>query len=266
MASREDEKKRARQEREARAQEEATADRRKRRLTMLSIALAGAVVVVVAAILISSSGGSGSKGGGAQAGPVVGAAEVNARWSGIPQTGFAAGDPKAPVTLVEFADLQCPFCKASAVNTLPTLVQSEVKPGKLRMEFRNFAILGPDSEKAARAVAEAANQNKAWQFIELWYLNQGEENTGYVTDAFIQRIASAVTGLDAAKVVAASNDASNTSSIDAARADAQKYGVDSTPSYLVGRTGGQLQQLQLDNPSDPAQFTQVIDKLAQQGG
>jgi protein-disulfide isomerase len=196
----------------------------------------------------------------------VGAAEVNDRWAGIPQSGFVAGDPKAPVTLVEFADLQCPFCKASAVNTLPQLVQSEIRPGKLRMEFRNFAILGPDSEKAARAVAEAANQNKAWQFIEIWYLNQGQENTGYVTDAFISRIAGAVPGLDAAKVVAASNNQGNMSSIDTARADAQKFGIESTPSYLVGRTGGQLQQLQLNDPSDPTQFTQVIDKLAQQGG
>jgi protein-disulfide isomerase len=265
MASRQDEKARARQEREARAQAEQNAERRKRRLRILGITLAGAAVAVVAAILISSSGG-GDKGGGEQGGPVAGAAEVNDRYAGIPERGFAMGEPKAPVTLVEFADLQCPFCKEAAVNTLPQIVQGEIRPGKLRMEFRNFAILGPDSEKAARAVAEAARQNKAWPFIELWYLNQGEENSGYVTDAFIGRIASAVNGLDAAKVVAASNDPSNTSSIDAAHADAQKVGIDSTPSYLIGRTGGPLQPLPLDNPSDPTQFTSAIDRLAQRGG
>jgi protein-disulfide isomerase len=265
MASRQDEKRRAREVREARAAADAQSDRRTRRLRMLGIALAGAVAVVVAAILISSSGGGDNK-GGQQAGPVAGAAEVNDRWAGIPQSGFAAGESRAPVRLVEFADLQCPFCKEAAVNTLPQLVQDEMRPGRLRMEFRNFAILGPDSEKAARAAAEAARQNKAWPFIELWYLNQGEENTGYVTDAFIRRIASAVNGLDAAKVVAASNDANNSSSIDAAHADADRFGISSTPSYLIGRTGGQLQPLQLDNPSDPTQFTQAIDRLAPRGG
>jgi protein-disulfide isomerase len=265
MASRQDQKARARQEREARARAEEQTERRTRRLRMLGIALAGAVVVVVAAILISSSGG-GSKGGGEQGGPVTGAAEVNARWAGVAESGFTAGDPKAPVTLVEFADLQCPFCKAASDGSLPKLVQSDVRPGKLRMEFRNFAILGPDSEKAARAVAGAASQNKAWPFIELWYLNQGQENSGYVTDAFIQRIASAVTGLDAAKVVAASNDTNNTSSIDTASADAQKYGFDSTPSFLIGRTGGALQPLQLSDPSNPTEFTQAIDRLSSSGG
>jgi protein-disulfide isomerase len=264
MASRQDEKQRARQEREARAAAEANTARRNRRLRMLGIALAGAVVVVVAAILISSGGGS-KKSGGQQTGAVNGAAAVNARWAGIPESGFTAGDPKAPVTLVEFADLQCPFCKQAALGSLPQVVQTEVRPGKARLEFRNFAILGPDSEKAARAVAEAARQNKAWPFIELWYLNQGQENSGYVTDAFIQRIASAVTGLDAAKVVAASNDTANNRSIDAARADAQKYGINSTPSYLIGRTGGALKPLPLSDPSNPSGFIQAIDALAKPG-
>jgi protein-disulfide isomerase len=264
MASREDEKKRAREEREARADEDAKADRRKRRLRMLAIALGAAAAVVVIAIVVSSSGGGSSSkksSGGQQAGPVVGAQTVNKTFTGIPENGFAVGNAKAPVTLVEFADLQCPFCKQATDASLPTLIDRYVRPGKVRIEFRNFAILGEDSKKAARALAGAAAQNKAWPFIELWYLNQGQENSGYVTDAFIGRIAGAVDGLDAAKVVAASNDTGNDASLGVANTEAQKFGIQSTPSYLIGRTGSPLQQLQLSTLDDPAQFTGPIDQL-----
>jgi protein-disulfide isomerase len=202
-------------------------------------------------------------GGDPVKGPAVGATAVNKRFAGIPQSGLALGDPKAPVTLVEFADLQCPFCREATDNSIPTLVDKYVRPGKLRIEFRNFAILGPDSEKAARALDGAAAQGKAWQFLDLWYLNQGEENSGYVTDDFISKIASGVQGLDAAKVVAAANDMSGSStSVATANTEAQKFGIQQTPSYLLGLTGKQPQQLQIADPNDPALFGQAIDRLA----
>jgi protein-disulfide isomerase len=169
------------------------------------------------------------------------------------------------VTLIEFADLQCPFCREATDNSLPTLIDKYVRPGKLRIEFRNFAILGPDSEKAARALEGAAAQGKAWQFLDLWYLNQGEENTGYVNDDFIRKIASGVQGLDAAKVVAASNDMGSGDSVATANTEAQKFGIQQTPSYLIGLTGKQPQQLQIADPNNPALFGQAIDRIAGSG-
>ncbi len=258
------ERRQAKEEREARAAEAEGRDRRKRRLKKLGIALGVAAVIVLIAIVVSTGGGEATRKGGEQSGPVVGASAVTQRFEGIPQDGLNLGDPKAPVTLVEFADLQCPFCKDASDNSLPTLVDRYVRDGKLRIEFRNFAILGPDSEKAARALAGAAEQGKAWQFIDLWYLNQGEENSGYVTDEFIRRIARGA-GLDPQKVVEAANDTGNTETIEAARADAEEFGVDSTPSYLIGRTGQQPQQLLIQDPSDPNLFVQSIDRqLGQQ--
>jgi protein-disulfide isomerase len=262
MASREEQKRLAREEREQRAASVAADDRRKRRLGMLGIAGAVAIAVVLAAVVISSSGGD-NKGGGAQTGPAAGAADVQKRLDGIPQSGLTLGDPKAPVTLVEFADLQCPFCKEAATSAMPTLIDRYVRAGKLRIEFRNFAILGPDSEKAARALAGAAQQNKAWQFLELWYQNQGQEHTGYVTDQFIGRIAGGVPGLDAAQVVAASNDTQNTDSLGVARTEANKFGITSTPSFLIGRTGQPLKLLEVQS-LDAQPFTQAIDLLLAQ--
>ena len=75
--------------------------------------------------------------------------------AGIPQSGIYLGNPAAPVPLVEFADLQCPFCREYTLQTLPQLVQDYVRTGKVRMEFRNLSFLGKDSVTAGRAAAAA---------------------------------------------------------------------------------------------------------------
>lgn len=261
MASRAEEKQARREEREAKAAEAERAERKKKRLQLLGIALGVAAVIVLIAVVISSSGGGKSKTKTDVKGPVVGAATVNKRFAGIKQTGLVLGEPKAPVTLIEFADLQCPFCKQASDNSIPALVDKYVRPGKLRIEFRNFPILGPDSEKAARALQSAADQGKAWQFLDLWYLNQGEENTGYVNDQFIGKIAGAVPGLDAQKVVQASNGQGTPPSVGTAQTQANVFGIDSTPSFLIAKTGQQPQQLQLQDPTNPGLFGQAIDRV-----
>ena len=240
---------------------------RGRKLKLLVAALVGALIIVVIAVVISSGGEEKEKPPTTTTqregveGPIIGAGAVNKRYAGIPQDGLELGERKANVTIVEFADLQCPFCRQASETSLPPLVERYVKPGKLRMEFRNFAILGPDSEKAAKALEAAAAQDKAWQFIELFYLNQGEENSGYVTDDFIRRIGKAIPGMDVEQLVVASNAEGGGQSIEAAQKDAEEFGIDSTPSYLIGRTGGQLAQLQLTDPSDVNQYTEAVDRL-----
>jgi protein-disulfide isomerase len=226
-----------------------------------------ALLIGLIAIFISTRSNEATRKGGEQSGPVVGTQAVQKRFAGIPQDGLTLGNPDAPVTLVEFADLQCPFCKQASDASLPTLVDKYVRPGKLKIEFRNYAILGPDSEKAARALQGAAEQGKAWQFIDTFYLNQGEENTGYVTDEFIRRIARGA-GAEPEAIVAASNDVENDASLEAAQRDADATGVESTPSFLIGRDGQQvteLTQLLLQDPSNPGLITQAIDRqLGQQ--
>ena len=94
-----------------------------------------------------------------------------------------AGDPKAPVVLTEFADLQCPFCRDYALNVLPQIIERYVRTGRLRLELRLRAFLGADSDVAGRAAQAAATRDRMWNFVDLFYRNQGTENTGYVTDA-----------------------------------------------------------------------------------
>ena len=114
---------------------------------------------------------------------------------GIPQSGISLGSPDAPVTMVEFADLQCPFCAEYHRNVFPTLLKRYVRTGKLRLELRLLRFLGPDSDRLARVAAAAAAQNRMWQFVGLAYQRQGAENSGYATDDFINTLA-ADAGLD----------------------------------------------------------------------
>jgi len=226
----------ARRERVAREAAHAAAATRRRRLIRLGAVL-GAAIAVVAVLIAVSTSGSGSKTASttAAAGPVAGARQSAAMLSGIPQRGLTLGDPKAPVRVVEFADLQCPFCRAYTLSTMPSLVKDYVRPGKVKMEFRSLAFIGPDSVRAARVAQAAAQQNKLWNFVDLAYFNQGKENSGWATDAVLRRVAAAVPGLDVNRAFAQRDSAAVTKQLNAANALANSSGVQSTPTFLVGR-------------------------------
>ncbi len=99
------------------------------------------------------------------------------------------GDPKAPVELVEFGDLQCPVCKAASEEALPPIFDGAVAKGEAKISFRNFIIISEESEPAGAAAIAAGEQGRGWNFIELFYRNQGVERSGYVTDEFLTAIA-----------------------------------------------------------------------------
>ncbi len=91
--------------------------------------------------------------------------------------------------LYEYGDLQCPVCKEYSEEILPEIIENQVKKGEASITFRNFIIIGPQSIPAGEAALAAGAQGKGWSFIETWYRNQGEENSGYVTDEFIESMA-----------------------------------------------------------------------------
>ena len=96
------------------------------------------------------------------------------------------GQPDAPATLIEFADLQCPFCAEYTTGALPTVIQDYVRSGRLKMQLRLLRFIGPDSERGAEVAAAATLQDKGWDFSDLFFRNQGQENSGYATDAFLR--------------------------------------------------------------------------------
>ena len=170
-----------------------------------------------------------------------GAASLDARVGDIPQDGPALGSPRAPYTLVEFADLQCPYCARYDREILAAVIDRFVRPGRLRLELRPIAVLGPDSSPAAAATVAAGRGDRMWQFADLYYRNQGRETSGYVTDAFLERIASGVPGLDGRRLLAASRATAIRTAVEANLAAARTARVTGTPGFRLGRTGGVLE-------------------------
>jgi len=216
--------------REHEAAERRTA--RRRRVWQQLAATALAAGAIVAAMIVA---GNATRADRAPVTPAAAAASAS-RLDGIAQRGIALGSPAAPVTVVEFADLQCPFCAQFDREDLPGIIDHYVRTGKVRIELRLLAFLGDDSVKGARAAASAAARNRLWQFAGGFFQLQGEENTGFVTDDFLRSIDPATVDADAA---------AGDRAIAAAETEARRYNVESTPSFLVG--GEAVQASELDN-------------------
>jgi protein-disulfide isomerase len=239
MEGRHDERERLRAERQAaESQDAATELTRKRRVQYLSLAAFAAVAVIVALIVISQSGGDDSGGGGTP-GNITSVAQVNSELDGIDQSGQTLGDSNAPVTITEFGDPQCPVCKAFSEQVAPQLISSEVKTGKAKYVYEPFIIIGPDSKPAMRATLAAGEQNRFWNYLQLFYANQGEENSGYVTDSFLTDIAKAADVPDMSKWDASRNDESKWDSvIQQGSSQAESFGFNGTPSIAVSGPNG----------------------------
>jgi protein-disulfide isomerase len=238
MEGRQEERERLRSEREAVGSQQVDVLARKRRLQYLIIAGFAAIAVIVALIVISQSGGDDDGGGGSPSN-VRGAAEVDAELGGIPQQGQVLGDASAPVTVVEFADPQCPVCAAFAEQIAPELISTEVKGGEVKLELQPYLIIGPESEPAMKAALAAGEQGRFWNFLQIFYRNQGAENSGYVTDAFLTSIAEAAGVPD----IDAWEQSRNSSQWDSVLSDgttqAESNGFQGTPSILVQGPNGQ---------------------------
>jgi protein-disulfide isomerase len=249
MSSRQQQKEQARAEREARERAQARAEQRRRQLLRLGSVVGLAAVVV--AVLVFASQGSKDKPNASSGATVAGVSDAGAMLRGVPQHGTSLGDPKAPVVLTEFADLQCPFCRDYTLNVLPQIIERYVRSGKLRLELRLRRFIGADSDVAARAAQAAATRDRMWNFVDLFYRNQGEENSGYVTDAFLSRIATAA-GVPASLVVKGNTTAAALEKpMEMAESEAQAAGLESTPSFLIGPTPGagkplNIQSLDID--------------------
>ncbi len=159
---------------------------------------------------------------------------------GIPQEGTLLGDPGAKVTLLQYEDLQCPICRQYTIALFPMVVEEYVRKGTARVDFRGIDILGEDSTQALRAVLAAAKQGKAWQMIELFFANQGEEGSGWVTDVLIDDMAASIDGLDVQRLKTDAESDEITAEIEKLRAEATARQVEGTPWFFVETAGGDL--------------------------
>jgi protein-disulfide isomerase len=187
------------------------------------------------------------------------AAAVQRLFAGIPQRANVLGSSSAPVTMVEYIDLQCPYCDAFELQVLPDLLTRYVRPGTLRIEARPLAFIGPDSDRGRLGAIAAAGQNRMFNYMELLYANQGSENTGWLDDSMVARAAASIPGLDVTRLLTARTTQRVKTS--AARFDglAARDAVRGTPTLYVGRTGETLHQVTLASPTDEASVAAAVD-------
>jgi len=221
---------------------------RTRSLIQLGAVVAVAAAVVVAAILLSD--------GDEAPAPRPAAKGAVDPYAGIPQNGIHLGRPGAPATLVEIADLQCPFCAAYSRDALPSVVHDYVRPGRVRYELRFRSFLGRDSVRAAGAAAYAARENRMYQFADAFYRNQGVEESGYADRRFIESIAR-LAGLDPAKTAAAADDPLSFPTVEGGEMFARRAGSTGTPDFYV-RKGGRMAPLNVHGTT-PADYARALD-------
>ena len=253
------------------------------------LAVLGGAIVLAGALVVGNQIGSHSSKPGADNIKVDSIAEM---LNGIPQKGIELGNPNAKLTLVEFSDPQCPLCGEWALTVFPSLVQNYVRSGKLRIEYAGLAFLDDrpqisekDSDRLLSLAEAAGLQNKLWNVVELEFENQGTENTGYATDAYLRGIAQAVKGLNADEALSQANTSAvvgfltavgNRVPPDKALSQVNKNALvrsiytalvlaekslgkqASTPSFLIGRTGSKQTQL-IVGAQPLSAFTKAID-------
>lgn len=225
-----------------------------RNLLIAAGAAAAVVLVLVAASLLR---GGDSNGGGGGSGAVTGIEEASTLLDGIPQDRAVLGSPKANVTLIQFEDLQCPICRRYQAEGFPGVVESYVRPGKVKLRMVGMAFIGPDSEKALLYTLAAGEQGKLWQFQDALYANQGGENSGWVTDELLEKIAKGL-GLDWAKLQKDAGGAAVLQQANSMADEANQKQIQGTPAFYVQIGDQEPYQV---NPSsfEPSAFASILD-------
>jgi len=249
MASRSKQKEEARARRIAEEQAHAEHARRQRRLRMLGITLGVAVVVAVVAVIVASSGGGSGNANPNNPANKQAQRDVDTQLAGIPQSGMKLGASNAKVILTEFADLQCPICKEFSEGAEAQLIANEVKQGKVLLIYRSLSTAtsngpNPDIFPTQQAAALAAGeQQKGWNYVQLFYKEQGTEGTDYVNTTFLNNLAHQVTGLDFSKWSTDRTSPTLISQVNQDQQAAQSKGFNSTPTIVVQGPKGEAAPL-----------------------
>ena len=142
------------------------------------------------------------------------------------------GDPNAPITLIEFGDYQCHFCNVHFHNTEHDLLVNYIETGKVKMIFKDFTIIGPDSINAAHGAHCADDQGKFWKYHDILYNNWTGENNGWASSDNLLRFAQEI-GLDVDKWSDCMIDEKYSQIIVDSSKDARDLGITGTPAFFV---------------------------------
>lgn len=204
---------------------------------MRSIKTFAIAIVAASALLVTASAANAE---------IMHANEVEARIGGIPQSGRTLGSAQAPLTMTYFHDLKCPFCHEFTTEILPTVIRRYVRSGKLRLVAQPVAFVGvdggADSRRAAAAAIALGAQGKYWNFSDLFYANQRDEATTYVSDSYLTELANAIPGADAQPMLSQMSSRKVAKSLKNSRALFDRLEFFGVPTVLLTPTGRRVRR------------------------
>lgn len=171
----------------------------------------------------------------------------------------AMGRADAPVTLIEFSDYQCPFCRRFFDQTLPAIKKEYVDTGKVRYVFRDFPLdqIHPQARKAAEAARCAGDQGKYWEMHDLLFQNQ--------RDLAVPKLKEYAAGmkLDAGRFATCLDGAKFGGGVQKDVDEGASVGVRGTPAFFVGRSrgAGPIDGLLISGARPLNDFRQEIERL-----
>ena len=169
------------------------------------------------------------------------------------------GRADAPVTIVEFSDYQCPFCRRFYSTTLTELKKDYIDAGKVRYVFRDYPLdqLHPHARKAAEAAHCAGEQGKYWQMHDALFQNQG------ALDVLQFGERARLVGLDGPAFDRCLSSGRNVPRIERGLADGRAAGVEGTPGFVIGRStpGDTVVGTPIRGAQPLDTFRQIIEQL-----
>jgi protein-disulfide isomerase len=227
------------------------------RLLLLGAALGAAVVVAVVLIVVGTGGSGSSK---TTVSTTASGSTTKSIFAGIAQHGDTLGVASAPATLTVYEDPQCPFCRQWNVDTLPSVLDTFVRSGRVRLVYHGIVIIGPNSVDGLRAIYAAGAQNKLWTFADALYAHQGAENSGWITPGVI-RTAATEAGANGDAILTRAKSPAVLTPLRAADKEAVTDKVRGTPSFVLQKPLGP--RTQLSAPLDPTGFTAALSAALQ---
>jgi protein-disulfide isomerase len=171
------------------------------------------------------------------------------------------GKASAPATMVEYIDLQCPVCRDFETNVMPSVIDKYVRAGKLKVIARPVAIIGSgvDSQRGRLGMIAAGQQNRAFNFSQLLFFNQGPEDGGWLDDTMVASAAKSIPGVNVAELQAAAKSPAVADQAKTYDSEATRDGLSGTPTVLVGPSGGKLTVVTPGREPSSEEMTAAID-------
>lgn len=162
------------------------------------------------------------------------------------------GSKDAKVTIVEFADYQCPFCGIFFKESFPKLKTEYIDTGKVKFYYQDFAFLGDESSFAAEAAKCSGQQGKYWEYHDYLYQNQNGENEGAFSQLNLKKFGKTI-GVDEQKFNNCVDSRVFKPDVEAETKAGQDYGVNATPTVFING-------IKYEGAQDFARYKEAIEK------